>query len=116
MIELDAVVQRWSAAWSGDADPWSLPAHEARALVERAVTDLHDLVRLAVEVRAYGRARVALSEAHEAWVAAGKPEAGPTRDDWHEARAAHRAALDRIEAIAVQLAGGDVERVTGGAS
>ena len=115
-MRLDEVISRWSAAWSGDADALSLPAHEARALVERAVTDLHDLVRLAVEVRAYGKARVALGEAHEWWLVAGKPEAGPTRDDWHEARASHRAALDRIEAIAVQLAGGDVERVTGGAS
>lgn len=86
-----------------------------RNLHDQALEDLHSLVRLALELRTYGRARGALSETHEAWVRAGKPEGAqaPAFVAWMEARAAHHRALDRIEAIAVQLAGGDVGMVCG---
>lgn len=142
MIDLEKLIARWAPAFSGQADIDGLagtaltaieealdtPAiafggevmrnlvAEVRArrnLHDHALEDLHALVRLALELRTYGRARGALSETHEAWVRAGKPEGAqaPAFVAWMEARAAHHRALDRIEAIAVQLAGGDLRKV-----
>lgn len=87
---------------------------ERRRLHDLAIGDLHDLVKLAAVVRAYGKARIAVSEAFEAW----EPTTGVKREKTGDLlNAAHRVreeALDRLEAIAVAMAGGDVRRVCGG--
>lgn len=151
MISLDAIVSRWSAAFSGDAlipgisgtsiaslDTFLRIEEKVKALTvtmitsevrsmlteivarrnlhDQALEDIHALVRVVVELPAYGKVRIALSEAHEAWVRAGKPEGAQARTfaAWMEARQQHRRAIDRIEAIAVQLAGGDVGKVCRG--
>lgn len=110
MIDLAAITARWSAAFNDPAMIDALPTYAARQLLHQLVGDLHDVLRLAQEVRAYGRARIAMSEAFEALDGFDAALVAAHR----EARGAHMAALDRIEAIAVQLAGGDVRRVCGG--
>lgn len=116
MIPLADIVARWAPAFSGDAQPSN--AHEARALVEQAVEDLHGLTKLAAVVQAFGARRIAVAAAFEVWqatVQGGTPGA------------IHRAAVqleherhqlwlaqDRVERLAVELAGGDVVAVCEG--
>lgn len=88
---------------------------ERRKLHDLALGDLHDLVKLALVVREYGKARIAHSEAFEAFDSAWNrdsddPPTALARAS-NEARRAKDRALDRLEAIAVQLAGGDVAKV-----
>lgn len=115
MVDLQAIADRWAPVFNGFINLNRVSADELREKLGEMAEDIHDLLKLALEVRAYGKARIALSDAHTAWVAAGKPlEFHPTREAWHSARAAHRKAIDRIEALAVQLAGGDVAKVCKG--
>lgn len=116
MIDLDKLWSKWSAPHHDETLIDSLNAHEARQTMRDMLIDIHDLVRLGATVREYGKARIALSQAHEAWVSANKPNesTAPKLLAWLDARAKHRAAIDRLEAVAVQLAGGNVRRVCEG--
>jgi len=116
VINLDKLWSKWSTPHHDETRIDSLNAHEARQTMRDMLDDIHDLVKLVTTVREYGKARIALSKAHEAWVAANKPDesTAPKLLAWLEARAKHRAAIDRVEALAVQLAGGDARRVCEG--
>ena len=146
MIDLEAIGARWSAAFSGQADVQGVAAEELdhlekevaeerpyrflfrarvllaeirerRKLHDLALADLHDLVKLALVVREYGAARIAHSEAFEAFDSAWNKDSDdpPTAlaRASNEARQAKDRALDRLEAIAVKLAGGDPAEVCG---
>jgi len=116
MIDLDKLWSKWSAPHHDETLIDSLNAHEARQTMRDMVGDIDELVKLVTEVRAYGQARSALSEAHGKWEAGGKPLSREfsTFGAYVDARTTYRAALDRIEALAVQLAGGDVRKACEG--
>lgn len=121
MIDLDALWSKWSAPFADETLIDSLNAHEARQTMRDMLGDIHDLVKVVTAVREYGKARVAQSEAFEAWV----DQLGAVGAERHErnlqaslrldeTRDGCRIALDRVDAIAVQLAGGDVSKVCEG--
>lgn len=118
MIDLTAITNRWRAAFSGDADPQAMNAHEARAGIEQAVEDLHALTKLAAVVQAFGARRMAVAAAFEVWQATLE---GGTKDailsaavQLEQERRQLWLAQDRVERLAVAMAGGDVERVCEG--
>lgn len=118
MIPLADIVARWSPAFSGQADPQAMNAHEARAGVEQAIEDLHALTKLAAVVQAFGVRRMAVAAAFEVWQATLE---GGTKDailsaavQLEQERHQLWLAQDRVERLAVAMAGGDVERVCEG--
>lgn len=111
MIAIDRVWAKWAPVFSGDAEPGQLLS---RTLLLDAVSDIHDLIKIASAVREYGAARIALGEAS---VELKKGKASSVRaraQEWSEASDRASRAFDRLAALSVQLAGGDVAGVLDG--
>ena len=119
MIDLTSIWARWSGPFTDDRMVDQAKAHELRAKLREALGDLHDLVRLALEVQTYGKQRIVVSKAYETWQAMLRTDyvgrdltiAGAELD---AARQELERARDRVERLAVAIAGGNVAVVCDG--